>query len=103
MSLWNAKSVNPDTVTPAEIAEIAADFFIDLNAAVPDDFLQPGQTYHRHGDTFRCAAVGMRFSSLPDSRPAAIGYLPVNIGGESTWEFAMFDWLAARGWTKAEA
>ena len=23
MSLWNAKSVNPDTVTPAEIAEIA--------------------------------------------------------------------------------
>lgn len=99
MSLWNAESVNPDTITPADIAEVAAEFNIDLDAAVPDDFFQPGQMYHRTGDTFRCAKVGMH-----DDYPVAIGYLPVNLAGEATWEFAAmtaYDWR--HGWAKVEA
>lgn len=99
MSLWNAKSVDPDTVGPADIAEIAAEFNIDLGADVPAGFFQPGETYRRYGDTFRCAVVGMR-----NDGAAAIGYLPINLAGEVTWEFAVFNERTAAydGWTKVD-
>lgn len=95
MSLWNAKSVNPDTVTEADIAEVAAELNVDLDADVPADFFQAGYVYHSLIDTFRCVAVGTR-----SGHPVAIGYLPINTG--AGWEFGILrvrNW--ADGWVKA--
>lgn len=97
-TLWNAYSVDPNTVTATDVAEICAEFDIDTAAAVPDNFFQAGQTYHHCGDTFRCATAGFH-----NNTPIAIGYLPVNLGGGATWEFGAmtgYDWR--RGWTKVE-
>ena len=83
MSLWSAESVNPDTVTQADIAEVAADLGLNLNVPVAADFFESGVTYRRN-DTFRCVAVGV---GILDHVLVAIGLLPVNLGGEATWEF----------------
>lgn len=96
-TLFHARSVDPGTVTEADIVAICAEFEIDTTT-VPDDFFQVGQTYRRYGDTFRCTAVGIR-----NNAPVGIGYLPINLGGVATWEFGAmtgYDWR--RGWTKVE-
>ncbi len=98
MSLWNAKSVDPDLVSESDIADVCAELGIDTSVPVGDDFFQPGNAYYR-GDRFRCVAVGADVGG----RPVAIGFLPINLGGEATWEFAAmatFEWR--RGWAKAE-
>lgn len=96
MSLWNAKSVDPEMVTEADIADVCAELGIDTSADVANDFFQPGNAYHR-GDRFRCVAVGICDGSFP----VAVGFLPINVGGEATWKFAAmttFEWR--RGWKK---
>jgi hypothetical protein len=99
MSLWNAKSVNPDTVSLADIAEVCTEIGIATDNTVPVDFFEPDQTYRRHGDTFRCLVV-----DVLNDEPIALGYLPVNLGGVATWEFGtMTNWSWRRGWTKVEA
>ncbi|NUQ98279.1 MAG: hypothetical protein HOY79_17605 [Streptomyces sp.] len=100
MSLWNAKSVNPDAITEADIAEVCAELGIDTTAPVGDDFFHAGATYRRANSRFRCAVVGVRHGTFP----RAVGYLPVNLSDGPTWEFAaMSDWDWRRGWTKVEA
>lgn len=98
MTLWNAKSVDPTKVTPADVAAILAEHNIDTDRPVREDFFQPGVTYRRN-DEFQCLAVGWFAAG-----PAALGLLPVNLGGVRTWEFDymyLSDWQ--RGWTKVEA
>jgi hypothetical protein len=97
-TIYDARSVNPNDVTPEQIAAVFAEHGITKPRLVPDaleSFFRPGATYRRHGDLFRCADVGVRNGSR-----VAFGFMPVNIGSERTWE-AMFrddyDW--ERGWT----
>lgn len=97
-TIYNARSVDPATVTDADIAAVFTAYGITKVRPVPDaleSFFRSGTTYHRHSGLFRCADVGVRGGSR-----IALGFMPVNIGGERTWE-AMFrddyDW--ERGWT----
>lgn len=97
-TLFNAPSIDPAKVTPADIAAILAEHDIDTDRRVREDFFQVGVTYRRN-DEFRCLAVGWFAGG-----PVALGLLPVNLGGERTWEFGykdLRDW--ERGWTAAGA
>lgn len=98
MSLWSAKSVDPNAVTKADVAAVLAEHDIDTDRHVRKDFFQPGATY-RHSDEFRCLAVGWIAAG-----PVALGLLPVNLSDVRAWEFGykdLRDW--ERGWTKVEA
>lgn len=95
-TLFNAPSVDPATVTPADIAVILAEHDINTAEPAPADFFQPGVTYRRN-DEFRCLAVG-RIGLVP----VALGLLPVNLGSCRTWEFGYLNrWDWQRGWTAA--
>ena len=95
-TLFNTPSINPAKVTPADIAAILAEHDINTTEPAPADFFQVGVTYRRN-DEFRCLAVGWI-----DLVPVALGLLPVNLGGESTWEFGYLTrWDWQRGWTAA--
>lgn len=97
-TLFNAPSVDPATVTPADIAAILAEHDINTGEPAPSDFFQPGVTYRRN-DEFRCLAVGWI-----DVLPVALGLLPVNLGGLATWEFGYLTrWDWQRGWTEDES
>lgn len=91
-TIYDARSVDPATVTDADIAAVFASHGVDHAANGIPDFLQPGAAYRRGGDLFRCVAVG-RYRS--DGLPVALGFMPVNFGGESAWE-VMF--VASREW-----
>lgn len=97
-TIYDARSVDPDTVTADDIAAVFTAYSITKPRPVPDaleSFFRPGATYRRHGDLFRCADVGVR-----DGSRIALGFMPVNIGGERTWEVMFrddYDW--ERGWT----
>lgn len=96
-TLFNAPSVDPATVTPADVAAILAEHDINTGEPAPADFFQPGVTYRRN-DEFRCLAVGWI-----DLVPVALGLLPVNLGGVRTWEFGYLNrWDWQRGWTAAD-
>lgn len=93
-TLFNAPSVDPAEVTPADVAAILAEHDINTSEPAPADFFQPGATYYRR-DEFRCLAVGWI-----DLVPVALGLLPVNLGGRRTWEFGYLNrWDWGRGWT----
>lgn len=95
-TLFNAPSIDPATVTPADIAAILTEHDINTNESAPADFFRPGVTYRRN-DEFRCLAVGWS-----DLLPVALGLLPVNLGGRRTWEFGYLTrWGWQRGWTAA--
>ena len=99
-SIYHAKNVDPATVTLADLAEIYDEFDLSTVEPGPADFFQPNTTYARSApggtDTFHATAVAWQW----DGTPIAIGYAPINLAGERTWEFAFQgarDW--ARGWT----
>lgn len=95
---YDARSVDPATVTDVDIAAVFAEHGIMPTTASIPDFFQPGTTYRRHGDLFRCRAIGVE----PNGGPVALGFMPVNLGGERTWEVMFqgrYDW--ERGWTAA--
>lgn len=96
-TLFHARSVDPATVTPADVVAILAEHKISPGYDGIVSFFEPDITYQRGADTFHCLAVGMQRSG----NPVALGYLPVNLAGVRTWEFAYlipYDW--ARGWAK---
>lgn len=97
-TLFNAPSINPAKVTPADIAAILAEDNVQTDRPMPADFFRPNITCRRR-DVFQCLAVGWF-----DAEPIALGLLPVNLGDEFTWEFGYLnlrDW--ERGWTAAGA
>lgn len=95
-TLFNAPSVNPAKVTPADIAAILAEHDINTTEPAPADFFKPGVTYRRN-DEFQCLAVGW-----VDLMPVALGLLPVNLSGVHVWEFGYLNrWDWQRGWTAA--
>jgi len=91
-TIYDVRSVDPATVTNADIDAVFASHGIDRAANGIPDFLQPGTTYRRYDDTFRCVAVG-RYRS--DGLPVALGFMPVNLGGEPGWEIML---VASREW-----
>jgi hypothetical protein len=95
-TIYDARSVNPNDVTDAQLAEVFAEHGITQVDEIAD-FFKPGTTYRRGPETFRCAIVG---TDGLNSR-AALGYMPVTLRGVHTWEVMFqtaYDW--SRGWTE---
>lgn len=98
-TIYTTRSVDPATVTDADIAAVFAEFGIKPAVDAIPDFFQPGVTYRRHGDLFRCRAVGI--SGRGSGEPIAVGFMPVSLGGTRTWEVMFqdrYNW--GRGWTR---
>lgn len=95
-TLYNAPSVDPADVKPADIAAILTEHGIDAGEPVPADFFQVGTVYRQDGNGFfQCLATGCR-----DSVSVALGLLSITLSGQRTWEFGYLierDWR--RGWT----
>lgn len=95
-TIYDARSVNPDQVTPEQLAEVFTEHGITQVDEIAD-FFKPGTTYRRGPETFRCAIVG---TDGLNSR-TALGYMPVTLRGVHTWEVMFqtaYDW--SRGWTE---
>lgn len=94
-TIYDARSVNPDQVTPEQLDEVFTEHGITPAPAGLPDFFEPGKAYRRHVHSFRCAAVGTH----ANGQQYALGFMPINLGGVATFE-AMFqdnyDW--SRGW-----
>jgi hypothetical protein len=97
-TIYDARSINPDDVTDAQLDEVFAEHGVTQVDEIAD-FFKPGTTYRRGPETFRCAIVG---TDGLNSR-AALGYMPVTLRGVHTWEVMFqtaYDW--SRGWTEVE-
>ena len=99
-SIYHDRHVNTATVTAHDLAGIYDEFDLRTDEPGPDDFFQPDVTYTRpvlgETDVFHVAAVAWQW----DGTPIAVGYAPINLAGERTWEFAFQgEWDWARGWS----
>ena len=99
-SIYHDRSVNPAAVTAHDLATIYDEFDLHTDEPGPANFFQPDTTYTRPrlGETevFHVAAVAWQPSGLP----IALGYMPINLAGEHTWEFlSQGEWDWTRGWS----